>query len=140
MRNALKTMKKQISDFCNFHFLRYGRFCTKNSRKFTKITVLLCFAPILLATRWKCVSEDYKRVKKSFAKKMLVGYHWLAFLNQVRKESKTQSSKVPNSLRILSTKSIKSQKLNVWKLILHITFQNIIHLLGQRNDQATFWW
>ena len=36
------------------------------------MTKLLRFAPILLLTRSKCVSEDSKEIKKSFAKKKFV--------------------------------------------------------------------
>ena len=30
IRNVLKRMKNQFSDFCDFYFLRYGRFCSQN--------------------------------------------------------------------------------------------------------------
>ena len=40
----------------------------KNGHKMTK---LLSFAQILFATRSKCVSEDSKKIKKSFAEKKL---------------------------------------------------------------------
>ena len=42
---------------------------------------------------------------------LVIGYDWLAFLNQVRK-----NLQVPNSLRMLSTKSTISQKLKIAKL------------------------
>ena len=31
MCNVLKRMQNQISQFCDFYFLRYGRFCPQNS-------------------------------------------------------------------------------------------------------------
>ena len=31
MLNVLKPMEKQFFDFCDFYFMRYGRFCTKKS-------------------------------------------------------------------------------------------------------------
>ena len=34
-----------------------------------KMTKLLCFAPILLATRSKCISEDKKKKKKKVSQK-----------------------------------------------------------------------
>ena len=44
---------------------------------------------------------------------------------------------VPNSLRILSTKSTISQKLRtakIWNSVLH-SFQNIVHLLGRKKEK-----
>ena len=60
-----------------------------------------------------------------------IGYHWLAFLNQVRKESQTAVVKVPNSLKMLSRKL--SQKIKIaktGKLFLH-KFQHSAHPLFQ---------
>ena len=65
------------------------------------------------------------------ASQLDIGYHWLAFLNQVRKESQTAVVKVPNSLKMLSRKL--SQKIKIaktGKLFLH-KFQHSAHPLFQ---------
>ena len=93
---------------------------------------------------------------------LVIGYHWLAFLNQVRKHLW-----VPTSLQVLSTRSIVSQKLKIvkfsikyyseycasfrtnflgatisqklkiGKLIFH-SLQNIVQLFGQKTKSALF--
>ena len=47
---------------------------------------------------------------------LVIGYHWFSFLNQVRKESQTQSL-ILNLLRILSTNLTISQKNSNWKIV-----------------------
>ena len=49
---------------------------------------------------------------------LVIGYHKLAFLNQVRKNMSS-----PNSLIILSSKSTISQKIKIGKLILYTTLR-----------------
>ena len=69
---------------------------------------------------------------------LVIGYHWLAFLNQVIEQSKHTVDLVPNSLGILRIKSAMSQKINIIKLgnsVRH-SFQNIAHLL--RLNKLTF--
>ena len=66
--------------------------------------------------------------------KLVIGYHWLEFLNQAHKQSEDTVVWVHNSLGILSTRSTISQGLNIseiGKLIFH-SFQNIAQLFGQQ--------
>ena len=48
---------------------------------------------------------------------LVIWYHWLTFLIQVRKESKTAVVKVPNSLWILSITLTISQNIKIGKMI-----------------------
>ena len=59
---------------------------------------------------------------------LVIGYHWLAFLNQVRKNL----IKVPSSLEMLNTKTTISKKLKIEQKRTHELehFQNITYLLG----------
>ena len=62
MRNVLK-----FSVFYDLYFLRYSLKILIRLKNGHLMTKLLSFAPILLATRSNCVSEDSKNMKKSFA-------------------------------------------------------------------------
>ena len=69
-----ETYEIQFSDFDDFHVLRNGRFCSKNSKKINhNMTIYnhnvndhnLTTKLVLLAIRSICVSEDSKKMKKN---------------------------------------------------------------------------
>ena len=71
----------------------------QHHHKWPKFDDKFTFAPILLANRSKCASEASKKIKQKLAEEkmqqnrikinwsdkhqLIIGYHWLAFLNQV---------------------------------------------------------
>ena len=64
---------------------------------------------------------------------LVIGYHWLAFLNQIHH---------PSSLRMLNTKSTISQKLKIAQKKtkqLKNSFQNIAYLLAVKNIKKSYW-
>ena len=95
VRFLMKRMKNQFSEF---NFLRYGRFCT-DIQKFFYVRGLRPQAP--------------NGFGLNPTSQLVIGYHYLAFLNQVLKQSQVITSPVPNSLRMLNKKSTISQKLKI---------------------------
>ena len=99
--------KKQ---FCVFYFLRYCR--SKFLENGYKMTKLSSFAGIVIATRSKYISQNIPRKWETVLCKggsdprtgcfwidppsqLVIGYPWLAFLNQVLEQSKIQLSNSP---------------------------------------------
>ena len=89
---------------------------------FTKLFVL---SPIFLATRSKCVSENFEKIKNSFAKTHLLKIFSSNYFFQVpiHKEFWVQKSTICHKIKISK----------IGKLMLHMS-QNIVHLLGQKKN------